>query len=265
MTPNPIRPTPTQATLSVAGQRLDEDRSDLSEGERHQRARLALLRLAAIHDGLLPDSDPAPHDGVLSEAAADAIDLWLAQHLQVPEPDETACRRYHAAHRARYAVGERVQARHILFAVTPGTDVKALRGRAEQALLSLRAEPQRFAEQAAALSNCPSGAQGGELGWLGEADCAPELARELLGQDADRAHVGVLPRLVHSRFGLHVVEVLAREPGQHPEFEQVRNAVAQAMRQSAWITALRQQLLVLAARWPVQGVALEQAESPLMQ
>ena len=75
MTPNPIRPTPTQATLSVAGQRLDEDRSDLSEGERHQRARLALLRLAAIHDGLLPDSDPAPHDGVLSEAAADAIDL----------------------------------------------------------------------------------------------------------------------------------------------------------------------------------------------
>ena len=70
---------------------------------------------------------------------------------------------------------------------------------------------------------------------------------------------------MHSRFGLHVVKVLAREPGQHPEFEQVRNAVAQAMRQSAWITALRQQLLVLAARWPVQGVALEQAESPLMQ
>ncbi|RUP30646.1 MAG: peptidylprolyl isomerase, partial [Curvibacter sp.] len=48
-------------------------------------------------------------------------------------------------------------------------------------------------------------------------------------------------------------------------FEQVREAVAQALRQSAWITALRQQLLVLATRWPVQGVALEAAESPLMQ
>ena len=256
---------PTPSALSVNGQRLDQDRNDLSEAERHQRARLALLRLAAIDDGLLSDTDPVPHDGVLSETAADAIDRWLEQHLVVPDPDEAACRRYHAAHRARYAVGERVLARHILFAVTPGTDVKALRARAEQALLSLRAEPQRFAEQAAALSNCPSGAQGGELGWLGEADCAPDLARELLGQDADSAHVGVLPRLVHSRFGLHVVEVLAREPGQQREFEQVREAVAQALRQSAWITALRQQLGLLAARWPVQGVALEAAESPLMQ
>jgi peptidyl-prolyl cis-trans isomerase C len=68
---------------------------------------------------------------VLSEAAADAIDQWLERHLSVPEPDEAACRR-HAAHRARYAVGERVQVRHILFAVTPGTDVKALRLRAER-------------------------------------------------------------------------------------------------------------------------------------
>ncbi|MBV8618747.1 MAG: peptidylprolyl isomerase [Curvibacter sp.] len=261
MTLDTALPTP----LAVAGQRLDHDRSDLGEAERHQRARLALLRLAALEDGLLPASDPPPHDGVLSEAAADAIEQWLERHLQVPEPDEAACRRYHAAHRARYALDERVQARHILFAVTPGTDVVALRGRAEQALLLLRAEPGRFAEQAAALSNCPSGAQGGELGWLGQADCAPEFARELLGQDAERAHVGVLPRLVHSRFGLHVVEVLAREPGRQPEFEQVREAVAQALRQQAWVTALRQQLMRLAARWPVEGVALEQADSALMQ
>jgi hypothetical protein len=42
--------------------------------------------------------------------------------------------------------------------------------------------------------------------------CAPEFAREIFG----KPEVGVLPRLVHSRFGLHVVEVLAREPGLEP-------------------------------------------------
>ena len=67
---------------------------------------------------------------------------------RVPEPDEASCRRHHAAHLAQYAVGERVQARHILFAVTPGVDVTLLRGRAEQVLLDVRADPRRFAEAA---------------------------------------------------------------------------------------------------------------------
>ena len=51
---------------------------------------------------------------------------------------------------------------------------------------------------AASTSNCPSGAQGGDLGWLRREDVAPELARELFGQ----AEIGVLPRLVHSRLDL---------------------------------------------------------------
>ena len=74
----------------------------------------------------------------------------------------------------------------------------------------------------AKMSNCPSGATGGELGWLVSADCAPEFAREIFGH----VEVGVLPRLVHSRFGLHVVEVLEREPGTQQPFEAVRGAVA---------------------------------------
>jgi hypothetical protein len=68
----------------------------------------------------------------------------------------------------------------------------------------------RFAELAAQLSNCHRGsgpdASGGDLGWLVEADCAPGFAREVFGH----SEVGVLPRLVHSRFGLNVVEVMQR-------------------------------------------------------
>lgn len=251
--------------LRVGNDVLHSQPDSLSDAERRQIASLGLLRLAAIEAGLLEASDPAPQEGVLSEAAADAIDRWLDQAITLPDPDEAACRRYHAAHAARYAQGERVQSRHILFAVTDGMNLQALRQRAEQTLIAVRAAPDTFAEQARHLSNCPSGQQGGELGWLRADDCAPEFARELFGQDESQAHIGVLPRLVHSRFGLHVVDVQAREPGQATPFEAVHAAVAQALRQQAFTTALRQTCAVLAARIGVEGADLDAAASPLLQ
>jgi peptidyl-prolyl cis-trans isomerase C len=75
----------------------------------------------------------------------------------------------------------------------------------------------------------------------------------------------VLPRLVHSRFGLHVVEVLAREPGQEQSFDSVRGAVAMALRQKTYVTALRQYLSLLAGEAAIVGVDLDASDSPLVQ
>jgi peptidyl-prolyl cis-trans isomerase C len=240
----------------------------LGADELRQRACTELLRQAAMAAGLLDAGDPAPVQGAISAAAGSAIEALLERELHTPEPSEEACRRHHAAHAARYAVGERALVRHVLFAVTPGVDVNALRQRAEACLIDLRASPtrggaeaDRFAAVAASTSNCPSGAQGGELGWLTSADCAPEFARELFGH----AEVGVLPRLVHSRFGLHVVEVLAREAGVQPAFETVHAAVAQSLRQQSFATALRQYLQLLAGQARVEGVDLDAAATPLVQ
>jgi peptidyl-prolyl cis-trans isomerase C len=232
-----------------------------------QRACTELLRQAAIRDGLLAADDVAPVDGVISEAASQAIDAWLTRELLLPEPSVEACQRHHAAHTARYRTGEKVQLRHILFAVTPGMDVAALRNRAEACLLDVRCHDGQtqasagFDRSARELSNCPSGELGGDLGWLTPADCAPEFARELFG----KPEVGVLPRLVHSRFGLHVVEVLAREGGVAQAFESVQGAVAMALRQQAWVTALRQCLQVLAGQAVVEGIELDAADTPLVQ
>lgn len=247
---------------------LQADDEHLDSATLRQRACTELLRQAAIAAGLLAADDPAPQQGAISEAAAEAIEALLARELQLPEPDEDACRRHHAAHPARYAVDERAQLRHVLFAVTPGVDVVRLRQRAEACLIDLRArsagEGDRFPAVAAELSNCPSGAQGGALGWLTASDCAPEFAREIFGRDGP-GEIGVLPRLVHSRFGLHVVEVLAREVGSVPSFEAVRSAVAQSLRQQAFATALRQYLSLLAGSHAVHGVDLDAATSPLVQ
>ena len=104
-------------------------------------------------------------------------------------------------------------------------DSHRLRGH-EALLLELRCADEggpAFAEAAKKWSNCPSGAEGGDLGWLTREDCAPEFARDVFeGQE-----IGVLARLVHSRFGLHVVQVCARQKPEAKPFEQVHAAVAQ--------------------------------------
>lgn len=260
---------PAVATPRVNGVALAGPAESLNPGELRQRACTELLRQAAMRAGLLAADDPPPVDGAISEAASAAIEALLDRELAVPEPDENACRRHHAAHASRYAVGERLRLRHILFAVTAGIDLDALRQRAEACLIDLRSRSRdeaigaddRFAAAARQLSNCPSGADGGALGWLAAAECAPEFAREVFGQST----LGVMPRLVRSRFGLHVVEVLERDPGSSPAFEQVRPAVAQSLRQQAFATALRQYLQLLAGQARLEGVALAQADTPLVQ
>ena len=251
---------------SVNGVALHAPGAALHEDELRQRACSELLRQAAITSGLLSAPDHLTVDGVLSEAASEAIETLLDRQLAIPEPSEEACRRHHAAHHATYAAGERVRARHILFAVTQGVDVAALRLRAEATLLDVRCHDageseDTFAQAAASGSNCPSGASGGDLGWLSADDCAPEFARELFGH----AEVGVLPRLVHSRFGLHVVEVLERDPGVEQAFEAVRGAVTLQLRQKSYVTALRQYLRLLAGQARIEGVELEGSETPLVQ
>lgn len=231
-----------------------------------QRAYSELLRQAAQRAGLLAVGDLPALDGVLSEAASQAIEALLARELQLPAADDAACRRFYAAHAARYQLGERTLASHILFAVTPGVDVDALRRRAESLLVSLRCgSTEDFARAAADQSNCPSGAEGGALGWLGREDCAPEFAAALFAQDEANAHVGVLPRLISTRFGFHIVRVDVREPGVQQPFEAVRGAIAQTLAQQAYVTALRQYLNLLAGAAQIDGLALEGADSPLLQ
>lgn len=250
---------PVAEVNGIALHRPDE-RPDA--GTLRQRACSELLRQAAIRHGLLAPDDVAPADGILSEAATLAVEQLIESELHLPEPSETECQRYYAAHAARYAEGERAELRHILFAVTAGVDVVALRSRAEQMLIEVRVgDESAFADAARAWSNCPSGARGGALGWLGAADCVPEFAREIFGH----AEIGVLPRLVHSRFGLHVVQVLRREAGAVRPFEDVRGAVVAAMRQKSFVTALRQYLSLLAGEAELRGVDIAGAESPLLQ
>ncbi len=70
------------------------------------------------------------------------------REIHVPVADRSACETYYRNHPQRFVSGELVEARHILFQVTPNVSLELLRETAEAVLDELRARPERFAELA---------------------------------------------------------------------------------------------------------------------
>ena len=174
--------------------------------------------------------------GATEAEANAAIEALLEREVRVPTPTEEECRRWYDANPRAFMAGEIVFARHILFAVTPKTLVSALRHRAEETLLEVRAHPELFADRARELSNCSSGAAGGALGQLTRGDCVPEFEAAIFGE----VGCGVLPTLVRTRHGFHVVMIHRRVPGQRVAFEAVRGEIASRLARASLIRALAQ-------------------------
>ncbi len=161
------------------------------------------------------------------------LEALLEQDLRVPEPSEQECRRYHEAHAEELRQGALVEADHILFAVTDTTPIEGLRRHAETVLNALLAAEADFEQLARAESNCPSAQLGGQLGQLTREQCVPEFWAPL----AQHGRAGLLPRLVATRFGLHVVRLHRFDPGHLPAFEQVHQSVARRLRQQSLVRA----------------------------
>lgn len=260
--------TPAPAALPevrINGRRLHIGPGESLEAVR-ERAWAELLRQEAVRQGLLEDA-PGELAPTLSAQEQQTIEAMLEQAVVTPEPTPEACARYHEAHKPHFTQGQQARLRHILFAVTPGVPVQALAQRAEAVLLELTHKDvptERFAQCAAELSNCPSGAQGGELDWVGPQDCAPELAQFLFFQDGGIAN-GVQPRLVHTRFGLHIVDVQEQRAGRLAPLAQVQGRIAAELKLHSRATALRQYMLLLVGDARIEGLALEGADTPLVQ
>lgn len=246
--------------LHAPGQHLDADAL-------REAAYTELLRQRACELGLLP-RHPGAVAPELDEAQRRVIEALLDQAVHTPEPTADECRRYYEAHKSQFVVGQALQVRHILFAVTPGVNVHALTVHAEKALLSLLGKdvaPQRFAQLAAEMSNCPSSVNGGDLGWIGPDDCAPELANELFHQKHSQWGMGVHPRLIHTRFGFHILEVMGRRKGKQLPYDEVRERIVGQLTLQSRARALHQYMSLLVGQAQVEGIELEGADTPLVQ
>ena len=197
-------------------------------------------------------------EGLDDDALALAL---LEREAGIPEPDEASCRRHYDSRPERFRDGEWVEADHILFQVTPRVPLDALREIAAQTLALVRGDPSTFAEHARALSNCPSGVNDGHLGRVFRGETAPEFERALFAAQQD----GVLPQLVETRFGLHIVRILERCPGTRLPFDAVRGDIARALAAAARDRAWKQYASLLIGRARIEGIELEGADSPLVQ
>lgn len=219
--------------------------------------------LAAVHELLRQRAQALD----LLDEAADvdatqaAIEQLLDREAGVPEPTPAECRRYYDARPERYRSGDLLHARHILFQVTPGTPVAAILRVAEAMLMELRARPELFEVRAREKSNCPSGAQGGQLGQLARGASVPEFEQAIF----DGKDLGVLPGLVKTRYGFHIVSVDRRIPGEQLPYEAVAGRVARELRAATERRALSQYVRVLAGQAELEGVELDAAASPLVQ
>jgi peptidyl-prolyl cis-trans isomerase C len=247
-------------TLHAPGQRPDEE-------SLRELAYTELLRQQAVLAGLLPRKAvlEAPE---LDETERAVLESMVDAAVQVPAPTFDECQRYFDARKNQYVVGQAVHLRHILFAVTPGVNVQALSVHADKALISLLGKNvpvDLFGKLAAELSNCPTSTQGGDLGWVGPQDCAPELATTLFFQSEVPVGLGVQPRLIHTRFGFHIIDVLERRDGKTLAFDEVRERVAAQLAMQSRAKALHQYMSLLVGQALVEGIELDAADSPLVQ
>ena len=226
--------------------------------QRQHQAALALvvrelLRQRAVAHGLLAEA-VEPDDNV--------IDELLERELDLPQPDGAACRRYFERNRGRFRSEDRAELRHILLPAHPEDleQREQVRHEAEVMIQRLQAGNGDFAELARQHSACPSRAQGGMLGWIGRGQTVPEFDSRVL-----RLPVGLAGRPIESRYGWHLVEVLAQQVGAALAFGQVRDDIARYLAEQVRDRATRQYLQLLIGEAEIDGLDLAAASTLLLR
>lgn len=85
----------------------------------------------------------------------------------------------------------------------------------------------------------------------------PEFAAALF----DAAGPGILPRLVNTRFGFHIVRIDRKIDGSPLPFETVQRRIAQFLAERVRHKALQQYLALLAGQARITGVTFAMAEA----
>ena len=216
---------------------------------------LAQEELRALQQSQQEDTDG---DSLIEDAL---INRLIEMEVSSPTPTDEECEIYYRKNLLQFRSGDLVEASHILFQVTPNVPLEALRAKAQEILQQVQAQPGQFKELARTYSNCTSAEVGGNLGQLSKGQTVPEFERVIFSLDSGE----IAPRLVESRFGLHIVRVEHRVEGRTLPFEMIREQLAQYLAEQVRTRALKQYLKILVGQADIQGVELDGANTPLVQ
>jgi peptidyl-prolyl cis-trans isomerase C len=229
-----------------------------------ETAWISAARALVVRRLLLDAARDAALDGEHEDVAIDAL---LCAEISLPEPDEAAARRWHAAHPERFGTPESWDASHILIAADPEDEAErsAARSTAEALLAEILATPGALPDLARRHSACPSREQGGHLGRIERGSTVPEFETMLAGLEPGQ----VCPVVVLTRYGMHLLHLHHHWPRRTTAFEDARGEVLADLRRAAWQAAVRQYIAVLAARATIEGFVLgadgeARADGPLV-
>lgn len=119
-----------------------------------------------------------------------------------PEPTEEEVAAFYEAHKDDYVEPEQVLCQHILVKCEEG-DLPEVKSAAFEKIREIRERIVAggdFAEEAAAHSDCPSGKEGGSLGWFGRGMMVPEFDK-----CAFEMNKGEVSDIVTTQFGYHII------------------------------------------------------------
>lgn len=255
--PSAALPGPAPVWLRVAGRPIDEAEiareMQMHRAQTPQQAREAaattlvlreLVRLECDRIGLvsLPDTGETDDEAMVRQL--------LDREVVSPIPDEAAVHRYFEANRDRLHRPDRARVDHILLAAAPDDVAGRLRAREQgEALIArLGGAPGRFEEFATLHSACPSREQGGSLGWIERGDTVPEFERQVF-----MLREGLAGLTVETRYGHHVVRVIAFERGAPLSFDEAAPVVSTYLETQARQNAIHDYLQGLRERYPVEG------------
>jgi peptidyl-prolyl cis-trans isomerase C len=188
-----------------------------------------------------------------------SIRALIEQEIAVPEPDEAACRRYYEQNRRRFRSADIYEAAHILVAANASdrNAYGAAREKALAILAQLAEEPSRFGALARDHSDCPSGAQDGNLGQISEGQTTREFENAL----KELVPGAICDEPVATRYGFHVIRLDRKIDGRELPFEAVAQQIAQYLSESVHRRATAQYIARLAARANITGIEFAAPEA----
>ncbi|MDD4102686.1 MAG: peptidylprolyl isomerase [Kiritimatiellae bacterium] len=155
------------------------------------------------------------------------VDLLVEKvSADVPDPTEDDIQKHFDAHKDEYATGERVLAQHIL--ITPDGETQVSKDEARVKIEGIRERVQAgksFSDEAAEHSMCPSGKDGGSLGWFGRGMMVPEFDQAVFSMS-----VGEVSGIIETQFGYHIIYKTDHEAAGEADFDQVREKVRDFLR-----------------------------------
>ena len=231
---------------------LHADEADPDHAARRTLVVRELLAQRAVVTGLLA------HGADLDD---ETVDRLLERECAIPVPCDEECQRYYAANTQKFRSPDLVFASHILFALTEKAAMTRVRARAEEAHRELAQHHDRFDALARTLSNCPSGQVGGNLGQLSRGESVPEFEAAIFGSQ----HIGLLPGLVNTRYGFHIVWVERRIAGEILPFEAVQATIERYLAEHVRHKSIQQYLTLLASSAELRGISLDVRAGLLLQ